>query len=125
MASRLVLLPGFLWLLLPPICICHLPEQLLGLPYYEAPWQPGTMPEEEDHAPGCPAAKKFTPQEAHDWHEDLPVVESLVETLPPLPATDSLASDSSFQVSQQLSVSSPPPHGYPSCIYISLHAMRL
>ena len=26
----LLALPGLLWLLLPPICICHLPERLAG-----------------------------------------------------------------------------------------------
>lgn len=61
MFFRLAVIPGMIWLLLPPVCICHLPEQLLGLPYYEDPWLPDSLPGEEDHAPGCPAARKFTP----------------------------------------------------------------
>ena len=55
----LLTLPGLVWLLLPPICICHLPERLAGN-YSEAP-RPEKAPENEDHAPGCPAAKRITP----------------------------------------------------------------
>lgn len=54
-----LMLPGLLWLLLPPICICHLPERLAGA-YSEAP-RPEKAPENQPHAPGCPAAKKVTP----------------------------------------------------------------
>lgn len=55
----ILMLPGMLWLLLPPICICHLPERLAGA-YSEAP-RPEKAPENQPHAPGCPAAKKVTP----------------------------------------------------------------
>jgi len=59
------MLPGLLWLLLPPICICHFPEKLAGT--YQEPPRPEKAPENEDHAPGCPAAKKLTP---HTSFED-------------------------------------------------------
>jgi hypothetical protein len=53
-------LPAILWLLLPPICICHLPERLLGMPYQADPFVPlGSS--SGQHAPGCPAAKKHVP----------------------------------------------------------------
>jgi hypothetical protein len=52
-------IPGIIWLLLPPICICHLPEKLAGM--YHEPSYPQNRPENDDHIPGCPAAKRIMP----------------------------------------------------------------
>jgi hypothetical protein len=58
----LVLIPGLVWLLLPPVCICQLPTRALDTISHGAPLFP--IPgdsKDTDHAPWCPVLKKFNP----------------------------------------------------------------
>jgi hypothetical protein len=108
-----VAIPGILWLLMPPICICHLPEKLAGT--YFAPEYPQHHPENEDHIPGCPAAKKMTPHNFAEWER--PNVES------DSPVSLAVAVDT-FEVSLTLSavhrerLHEPPPLAGP--VYLAL-----
>ena len=61
----LAAIPGFIWLLLPPICICHLPERLMGTYEQPAPWEDT----EDNHAPGCPAGKKMQQHNFAEWDD--------------------------------------------------------
>jgi hypothetical protein len=90
MIRYFLVLPGIFWLLMPPVCICKLPQRLTdvvrkGAPLFPAP----AKGEDKDHAPWCPALKGCnpyandgeTPTVSADAGIVVPDVPSLIESV--------------------------------------------